>query len=401
MTCLRPGSLRMVVVCLLSCAPVFSQQQPPQQPPTQQQPPATPPPPQQKKNNPFESVPTAPQQAQPPKLETPPAATEAPKPALVNPEDTIGSITFRGARRTPQDMMRTLLQTKVGDRYDPDSLNRDFMALWNTGRFEDIRLEREAGRTGWDITFVVTERRIVRSIKYDGMKSITTSEILDRFKERKVGLSTESQYDPNRVQRGKVVLQEYLAERGRQFATVEPEIHQVPPASLEVVYKVDEGPKVKVGEITFDGNEHFSALLVKRAMKNLHAIGIPYSIFLEELFAKTYDSTKLEEDQQRIQQFYQDNGYFTAHTTGAKVEIVDVGGGKFRLPLIKGTKLGKAANIHVSIEEGRLYHLNKINFVGVKLFRTPDSLMKPVFQMQEGDVFSTAKLRKGFTELTK
>ena len=112
-------------------------------------------------------------------------------------------------------------------------------------------------------------------------------------------------------------------------------------------------------------------------MKNLQPIGIPYSIFFEDLFAKTYDSTKLEEDQERIQQFYQDNGYFTAHTTGAKVDIVDVGGGKFRLPLIQSNKPGKAANIHVSIEEGRLYHLNNINFVGVKLFRTPDTLMRP------------------------
>ena len=39
-------------------------------------------------------------------------------------------------------------------------------------------------------------------------------------------------------------------------------------------------------------------------MKNLHAIGIPYSIFFEDLFPKTYDSTKLEEDQQRIEMFY-------------------------------------------------------------------------------------------------
>ena len=131
------------------------------------------------------------------------------------------------------------------------------------------------------------------------------------------------------------------------------------------------------------------------------AIGIPYSIFFENLFSKTYDSTKLEEDQQRIQQFYQDNGYFTARVTDAKVDIVDVGGGKFRLPLVKSTKVGKGANIHLNIEEGRLYRLNNINFVGVKLFRTPDSLMKPVFQMGPGDVFSTAKLRKGMTELQK
>ena len=141
----------------------------------------------------------------------------------------------------PQDTLRALIVTKKGDQYDPEKLNRDFMTLWNTGRFDDIRLEREPGKTGWIIRFVVTERRIVRSIKYDGMKSITVSEILDRFKERKVGLSVESQYDPNKVQRAKVVLQEYLAERGRQFATVEPEIHQVPPSSLEIVFKVDEG----------------------------------------------------------------------------------------------------------------------------------------------------------------
>ena len=245
-------------------------------------------------------------------------------------EDVIESIEFRGARRVPQDTLRALIFTKKGDKYDEESLHRDFMALWNTGRFDDIRMEREAGRTGWIVTFQVTERRIVRSIKYDGMKSITVSEILDRFKERKVGLSVESQYDPNKVQRARVVLQEYLAERGRQFATVEPEIHQVPPASLEVVFKVNEGPKVKVGEITFQGNDHFSHRLVERAMKNLHPIGIPYSIFFEDLFAKTYDSTKLDEDQERIQQFYQDNGYFTAHTTGPSVE--DRGRGRREVP---------------------------------------------------------------------
>src|SRR5260370_11048250 len=55
----------------------------------------------------------------------------------------------------------------------------------------------------------------------------------------------------------------------------------------------------------------------------------------------------------------------------------------------------------IPVEEGRQYHLNKITFAGVKLFRTPDTLMKPLFQMAEGDVFSTAKLRKGFENLRK
>src|SRR6202011_228924 len=92
---------------------------------------------------------------------------------------------------------------------------------------------------------------------------------------------------------------------------------------------------------------------------------------------------------------------FMARTTDHKVDIVDVGGGKFKLPLIRPNRPGKKANLGITIEEGRLYRLNTINFVGVKLFRTPETLMRPIFQMQQGDVFSTAKLRKGFEELRK
>ena len=80
------------------------------------------------------------------------------------------------------------------------------MVLWNSGRFDDIRVEREPGKEGWIIRFVVVERPVIRSIKYEGNKSVTVSEILDRYKERKVGLVVESQYDPNKVQHAKNVL---------------------------------------------------------------------------------------------------------------------------------------------------------------------------------------------------
>ncbi len=374
---------------------------------SQQQAPPPKPAPQQKKANPFEAVPEAappetpqakPSQAKP-VLETPKAAEGAPKPAAV--ENVIEAIEFRGSRRVPQDTLRALIFSKKGDKVDDDALHRDFMALWNTGRFDDISLQRERGTYGWIIRFMLTERRVVRSIKYEGNKSITVSEILDRFKDRRVGLSVESQYDPNKVQRATNVLKEYLAERGRQYASVEPEIRQIPPSSLEVLFKIKEGPKVKVGDIDIQGNKVFSDRVVIRAMKNLRPIGIPHSLLFENLFAKSFDSTKLEEDKDRIRNFYQEKGYFTARALDHSVKMRDVGGGGFRIPLFYPNKPGKRADITVPIEEGRQYHLNKINFVGMKLFRTPDSLMKPLFQMGEGDIFSTAKLRKGLESMRK
>ncbi len=365
---------------------------------------------QPKPPNPFEQVPTTPEEQpkpaqpnQPPLQPVPPPAAEAPRPARPGqpPENIVEAIEFRGARRVRQDTLQALIFTKRGDRFDEETLHRDFMALWNSGRVDDLRIEREPGKTGWIIRFVVVERPVVRTIKYEGNKSVSVSDILDRYKDRKVGLVVESQYDPNKIQRARNVLIELLAEHGHLSATVDPQIRRVPPSSLEVTFKINEGPKVKVGNIDITGNTVFSDRQVTRAMKNLHPIGIPHSILFENLFAKTYDPGKLDEDKSRVQVFYQEHGYFTARVTDAMVNMRKTGGQGVHIPLIHPNKPGTAADVTVHVEEGKLYHLSNITFTGVKFFRTPEALMTPLFGMAKGDVFSTAKLRKGLENMRK
>jgi outer membrane protein insertion porin family len=415
--------LRLVVIpvcfCVISICPAMFAQTPVQQPPAgqppaqprQQTPPATPP-----KPSPFETIPTAPAPTPPPTPPAAPAAAPAAQPGqrpqletpkaeaapAVNPNgQVIEAFEFRGAKRVPQDTLKALIISKPGDVYNEETLRRDFMILWNTGRFDDIRLEAEPGRLGLIVRFVVTERRVIRSIEYPGAKSVTVSEILDRFKERKVGLSVESQYDPNKVQRAAVVLKEFLAERGRQYATVDPQIEQIPPSSLKVSFVVNEGPKVKVGRIEITGNTEKNNLWVVRNMKNSKGIGIPHSIYFESIFPATFDRAKLEEDKERIRQAYQDAGYFTAKTLEESIDIQHRGGKGWRLPLIKMNMPGITADITLPVEEGKLYHLRNMNFTGVKLFRTPEVLMKPLFGMTTGDIFSTDKLRKGIENMRK
>src|SRR5260370_15606148 len=62
---------------------------------------------------------------------------------------------------------------------------------------------------------------------------------------------------------------------------------------------------------------------------------------------------------------------------------------------------GMPADITIPVEEGKLYHLRNMHFTGVKLFRTPEVLMKPLFGMTTGDIFSTDKLRKGIENMRK
>src|SRR6201999_1070091 len=104
------------------------------------------------------------------------------------------------------------------------------------------------------------------------------------------------------------------------------ELRRIPPSSIELLFNVVEGPKIKVGEITILGNKAFSNRDVIRAMKNLHPIGIPHSIFLESLFSVTFDAAKLEEDKERIRDAYQKEGYFTAKALDQTLKLRNVGG---------------------------------------------------------------------------
>ncbi|MCY4533866.1 MAG: outer membrane protein assembly factor BamA, partial [Bryobacterales bacterium] len=96
-------------------------------------------------------------------------------------EEIVEAVEFRGTRRIPRDSLAARIFTKRGDLFDAQTLRRDFMVLWNTGYFDDLRLEIDDGEQGKIVRFVVTERRVVRTIRYEGNKSATLSDILERF----------------------------------------------------------------------------------------------------------------------------------------------------------------------------------------------------------------------------
>src|SRR5579871_9192 len=136
----RHACLSIAFLCLCVAAPINAQNPAaPQQPAPPQSAPQQPAPSQEKKPaNPFEEVPETPQNKpaeapQQPRLETPKPAEQPKNQPAAGP--VIEAIIFQGARRVPQDTLRQLITTKKGDIYNEDELHRDFMSLWNSGRF--------------------------------------------------------------------------------------------------------------------------------------------------------------------------------------------------------------------------------------------------------------------------
>ena len=287
--------------------------------------------------------------------------------------------------------------TRPGDVYDQQALERDFNSLWNTGYFDDVRIEREASPKGWRIHVYVKEKPTIREIKYVGLSSVSQSDVLDKLKERKVGLTQESQYDPTKVKRAEVVIKELLAAHGRQFATVTPEVRPIPPAAVGLTFVVKEGPKVKVGKIKFEGNKAVKSRELQSAMKNLKPIGIPHSIFLESLFPRTYDSTKLNEDAERVRYYYQTKGYYKALVADPKTQLRDTPP-PWYWPFSK--KPGKAVDITMPVEEGQRYRLKEITFSGNKAIANTAPL-RAQFKIKDGEVFDAEQIRKGLDNLRK
>jgi len=317
--------------------------------------------------------------------------------AMAQTSQTVDQIRVIGNRRIPKETILARLFTHPGDTYDPTSIERDFNSLWNTGYFEDLRIEREDTEKGIILNVFVRERPTIREINYKGNNSVSTSDILDRFKKEKVGLSVEGQFDPTKIARAEAVLRALLAEHGHQFAIIKPEVKTIPPASVQVNFNIKEGPVVKVGEIHFTGNQHLSGLYLRRAMKNLKPIGIPYSIVFENLFAKTYDASKLEEDTERVRQAYRDKGYSNAAVEQPQTQIRDEGG--LNWFTFRPNK-GKRIDILMPIEEGGRYRLGNITFTGNKAVTNVRAL-RGTFAIKDGEWFNATAISKGLENLKK
>jgi outer membrane protein insertion porin family len=341
----------------------------------------------------FEHHPDAPQQPQ------------ADQPQLV-----IERIDFIGNRRIRTDTLKARIFSREGDPYNEETLRRDFQALWNTQFFEDVRLRVEPSPDRPDariIVYEVKERPVIRRIRYDGIHSVSESDILDRFKEKKVGLSVESQFDPTRIKKAEVVLKDLLGEHGRQFAKVTPQYERIASSNAVIlVFKIVEGPKVKVGFIHFKGNHAFSDRKLIRAMRNDRPYRVPLYFWDIPVLSKTYDRQKLSEDiEVGIRGIYQDNGYFKAVIGEPILENVEVNHIGVGIPVPGlGPHKGKVVNVTIPIEEGERYRMGTVKIVSSdpdKALSLKVEALKSIFPLKPGDIFAANKARKALENYGK
>ncbi len=266
-------------------------------------------------------------------------------------------------------------------------VREDFQRLWATGFLDDIKQEYHEytfsnGVVGRLVTYNLEERQRIRTIDYVGSKQVERTKIEERLKELKTELRLDSFIDPAIVKKVEGVVREMLKEKGFQFSSVTHKITEVAggPKLVNLVFNLDEGPKVKIKTVTFDGNEVASDGTLRKQMKtNKIKKFLPF--FTSH---GTYQEAKFEEDADRVMQYYLDRGYINAQVGTPELKFIED----------SSNKKTRWVDVRIPVREGRRYKIGNLDFDGNTIVKT--DALRPLFKLAPGEYYSHKEITKGF-----
>jgi outer membrane protein insertion porin family len=312
---------------------------------------------------------------------------------------TVEDVTVTGNRRLRQEDILYWVQTHKGDPYNPDQAARDLQSILALGFFDKVqsRVYTEEGpRGGVVVIFEVKELPIIRDLQFEGLHSVAESDILKAFRERRVGVSKESIYDPVKVRNAIRVIKELLAEHGHPNATIERREDPVSQTSIAVTFVIHEGERVRVVEIQFEGNSIFSDKKLRNSMKYVKEAGLLTRFRGQDIL----DRRKLEADLHNVDNYMRSKGYLQGRHGEPRVEGV----GKRRtgfpilpLPILSSTDEGLRVTIPIS--EGKVYRLGELKIEGNSIFS--EQAIRAVIGLNKGDIANGEKFSKALYENLK
>lgn len=162
---------------------------------------------------------------------------------------TIERLEFVGQRRVESATLSMKVSSGPGDPYNPEQVERDARSLRDTGFFDEVRVEVTDSPDQPNakiVAFYLRERPVIRRVEYGGIRSLNTQDLLRAYKEQKIGLSVDSYFDKQQVERAAAVIKNLLIVHEHPSPTIKPTYEIIASTNtVTILFKVGEGPKVK------------------------------------------------------------------------------------------------------------------------------------------------------------
>ncbi|HEY8369781.1 MAG TPA: outer membrane protein assembly factor BamA, partial [Thermodesulfobacteriota bacterium] len=283
----------------------------------------------------------------------------------------VAEVVVRGNRRIDDAVIRTRIRTRAGEPLSAVTVRNDVKALYQLGFFEDVRVEVTPSAEGPIVAFVVVERPQIAAIVIEGREEVSEEDVREA-----ITVKPNTLADPAAIQASVLQVKALYTDKGFLDATVTTRLDPQPDDRVNLVFVIDEGEKVPVRRIEFEGNTAFS----DRKLRGV--IDTSEKGFWSWLTGSgVLKSDALERDQQLLTQFYLDRGYANVRV-GRPTVTREADGLKLTFP----------------ITEGPRFNIGTIDFRG-ELVESEEALRERLVT-EPGSLFKASNLRKDIDTLT-
>jgi outer membrane protein insertion porin family len=274
------------------------------------------------------------------------------------------TIVVEGNRRIDADTVRSYFHTAPDGRLDTAALDAALKALIATGLFDNVTMDRKAGR----LVVHVSEAMILGRVAFEGNRKIKDADLeaLVQSKARGGLQRATVQADTGRIA-------EAYRRIGRDDVSVVPEVIDRGNGRADLVFTVTEGKKTTVRKIQFVGNHVFGERQLKAVIKTSQT-----SVLSFLTGGDVYDPDRVEGDREQLRQYYLNHGYADASVAQ---------------PVAEYDPATKSFRLTFSIDERPLYHVGDIQVTSDVSGLSPEKLRQSLV-VRSGDPFDASALDK-------
>lgn len=266
------------------------------------------------------------------------------------------SVDIVGNRAVSAQLIRAQIQVREGRPFTRTEVQEDIRRLFSLGYFSDIKVDIKREGEGLAVTYLVTERKMVKEVLILGNNNVNESDITDA-----TSLKRGQTYIPKSIEKDIAVIRNLYRSKGFSKASVSASYREISPTEVEVVYEITEGRKARVRYITIENNHAFTDRFIRKKMRTKARAF---------WFGSLFDDAVFENDMKLIKELYASHGYVDAEVTAADVEFFNE---------------GERVRIKVAVEEGEQYFVDSVEVEGNVIFT--DERLLSLAKTKPGDVY--------------
>ncbi len=297
-------------------------------------------------------------------------------------EIKLKSIEVEGNTLTNSDVIIFTSGLKEGNVLKAGDFSRGIKQLWKSRLFNNIQIYiNEETEEGISVVIAVDETSVLGEILITGDKKVSKTKI-----EEAIGLRTGQRIPDFKIEAGQSKVLDLYSEEGFLLATVNVSIEEtkvdtsitnpkIVENTRDLKIDINEGNRVKIGKIIFNGNENISDRKLRKVLKDTKQQRWYF------FWRSSFDENKFKDDKEKLKAFYQKRGYRDAMVVADSISY---------------SEDKKKMNIWLTVNEGPKYYYRNFSWDGNELYT--DEQLNSALGISNGEAYNEEDLQKGIYE---